>query len=645
MITIHSDTIQLTVDEGGKELTLIDLNRHTAWSLDQKSLIYGRISDDGSGRPVMPPSALVPQAARRLDNSSLVVSYLAGESQVDVHYTIQREYVEIRLPVPASPEIGYLSFPGSFLPEKDQYQLLLPIMQGMLWDGRGQPFEWLRGEGSHTGFSMAMLAYLGEEGGLLFTAETRDDCRWWFGKDAGGRCWACNLQIASLGSMRYERVARLYLTDPDIVAVAKQYRRKVIQQGRFKTWDEKIAERPRLENIFGALMTFIGYCEDVTAGQPLDYLENCRKLKAYGFDRALLYPSRFNIYYPHIHMGGVPAINLPADIVEGIKAIGYDIAPWSWLNEALDTASEKGSGIRSKMRRSMRRSAHGDLMPHWAIDEQQWYWMCYSFIEEFQRNALQGELSDQTWDHFDVLACVPPMECHAGDHPNHAGRPLSRGEDREWVRRAFQADQAAGLIVSSENFNDAYSLDQDFGSVKAWPQYGPWPFWPVPLTMLVYHDSMVHSWWEIHNYNNPWRGRTTMLDGLFEYGGGRPRLMAAMDALMGCPPDVFPFGAQYGYSGHGKETFLYRYRFEDPEVQMALQAALPVARLHRRIGKQEMVHFKILSEDGYIQESAFADGTRVVANFSRDFAGSLPGVDHKIVPGIERLAPESWQVN
>jgi hypothetical protein len=112
---------------------------------------------------------------------------------------------------------------------------------------------------------------------------------------------------------------------------------------------------------------------------------------------------------------------------------------------------------------------------------------------------------------------------------------------------------------------------------------------------------------------------------------------------MGCPPDVFPFGAQYGYTGHGKETFLYKFRFEDPEVQLALKAALPVARLHRRIGQQEMVHFKILSEDGYIQESAFADGTHIVANFSLDFVGSIPGIDHKILHGIEPVEPEGWR--
>jgi hypothetical protein len=200
-------------------------------------------------------------------------------------------------------------------------------------------------------------------------------------------------------------------------------------------------------------------------------------------------------------------------------------------------------------------------------------------------------------------------------------------------------------MVSSECFNDAYAMEYDCGSVKAFPSYGPWPFWPVPLTMLVYHDSLIHSWWELHSYNNQWRGRTTGPGGFYEYGGGRPRLMAALDALMGCPPDVFPFGAQYGYSGKGTDTFLYRYRFEDPEVQIALRAALPVAQLHRRIGKQEMVHFKILSEDGYVQESAFADGTRVVANFCLDFVGNEKGIDHKIVPGAGVLPPEGWIVD
>jgi hypothetical protein len=438
--------------------------------------------------------------------------------------------------------------------------------------------------------------------------------------------------MASLGTLRYKRVTRVVFTDPDIVAVAKAYRVRVQERERFITWDQKLQDRPALDRLFGTLMAFVGYCQD-----EINYIAACRKLKAFGFDRALVYPVRFNAYNADIQMGGRPAIALDADTVAGIKDLGYDVAPWSWLNEAKNDGSHALNSL-------LRHGETGERLDGWAIDDQRWHPVCSTWIPDHQQVALKHSLSDLTWDHFDVLACAPVSECYALDHAPHLGRPLTRGEDRAAIRQTFLADQAAGLAVSSENFNDAYSLELDLGSVKAWPQYGPWPFWPVPLTMLVYHDSMIHSWWEVHNYNSPWFGRTAATGPFFEYGGGRPRLMAALDALMGCPPDVFPFGAQYGWTGNGTETFLYRYRFDDPEVQLALRAALPVANLHRRIGEREMVHFRILSEDGYVQESAFSDGTHIVANFSRDIVGPTAGIGHVVRDGIPKLMPESWRV-
>lgn len=633
MLIIQNDTILLECDDTAQTLALIDKRRGTRWVLDRQSLGYGGVIDGAyPGGPEAQPEPLTPRGARSSDPAELTVTYRAGEADLEICYTLKDDYVEVRMP-PAAGKIGFASLPGSFLPAGERLKLLLPIMQGMLWDGRGPELNTIRFDGGHIGFSMAFAGFLAESGGLLITAESKDDCRWWFGKDGASRLWVTNLQLASLGSMRYERVVRLYPTEADIVAIAKQYRRKVIQQGRFKTWDEKVAERPAIARIFGALMTYIGYCKD-----DVDYVESCKKLKAYGFDRALLYPGRFNMYYPEIHMGGVPAIDLSCETITAIRALGYDMAPWSWLNEALPVSPEE-------VLRLYRRDAAGQIMPNWKIDDQQWNWVCHSYVQDHQQKALDSIIPEMTWDHFDVLSCVAGMECYALDHPRHLGRPASRGEDRQWVREAFLVDQHAGRMVSSESFNDAYSLEVDFGSVKAFPLYGPWPFWPVPLTMLVYHDSLIHSWYELHSYNNAWRGRTTWPGGFFEYGGGRPRLMAALDALMGCPPDVFPFGAQYGYSGKGAETFLYKYRFEDPEVQIALKEALPVARLHEQIGKQEMVHFKVLSEDGYVQESAFADGTRVVANFSLDFVGSEKGIDHKVVAGAGVLPPEGWRVD
>ena len=140
----------------------------------------------------------------------------------------------------------------------------------------------------------------------------------------------------------------------------------------------------------------------------------------------------------------------------------------------------------------------------------------------------------------------------------------------------------------------------------------------------------------IFNEDNTHYFNRTAAAGYLEYGGGRPRLMAASDALMGAIPDVFPFGCQYGWTGRGNETYLYRIRFEDPEVQLALKAAKPVADLHRRIGKLEMTDFELLSEDGCLQRTTFADGTRVTANFS-NFLRS----DGGIVP----LGAESWQAD
>jgi hypothetical protein len=76
----------------------------------------------------------------------------------------------------------------------------------------------------------------------------------------------------------------------------------------------------------------------------------------------------------------------------------------------------------------------------------------------------------------------------------------------------------------------------------------------------------------------------------FEYGGGRPSLLAALDALMGCPPDVFPSGAQYGWTGRGRETYLYRYRFEDPEVQPALREGPAEAAWQERMHVRRLLH-------------------------------------------------------
>ena len=154
-------------------------------------------------------------------------------------------------------------------------------------------------------------------------------------------------------------------------------------------------------------MCFVGYCQD-----DLDYAAECRKLKAFGFDRALVYPGRFNTYHQDFEMGGKPPIDMPGDTIAAIRELGFDVAPWSWLNEALDDGSD---AIRS----IYRRNRAGEQKPMWVIEKQQWYEVCSSAVPDFQRRVIAGSM-------------------------------------------------------------------------------GPWPFWPVPLTMLVFHGSMI-PWCSTHS--------------------------------------------------------------------------------------------------------------------------------------------------
>lgn len=184
----------------------------------------------------------------------------------------------------------------------------------------------------------------------------------------------------------------------------------------------------------------------------------------------------------------------------------------------------------------------------------------------------------------------------------------------QWVRRLLGPDTNGNRIVSSEGFSDRYTGSYDIGSTKLMVDPRNPLAIPVPLTALVFHDSTIHDWWELHNYNpSPCFGIYFSRFGAAGNGWGFRQ--AAQDALYGQPPNVFPFGRQYGWTDvASRRTFAFQHHFEDQSVQEALALALPVARLHARIGRCAMTSFEFLSEDGLVQSTRFSNGTRIVAN-------------------------------
>jgi hypothetical protein len=462
--------------------------------------------------------------------------------------------------------------------------------------------------GGHLSFSMSMGAVIGERGGLLVCHESPVNWMARFGRTSDGPMFQFVQHRCPIDGWA-GAVLRLYPTDGDLTSVCKRYRARVRERGELVTWEEKVERKPILESLFGAAMAFIGY----NASPDVDYEGGARELRRLGFASVFYYPVRMFQYSLDFQMGGDAPIWLSDKLIAAIKSVdGAHVSPWAWTVEGLDDGSDAMQSIFKK-------GPDGRPIPNWQIDDQRWYLVCKPYEIQHVRERLAGDMAAMDWIHFDVSAVWAGKCCFDASHALHGSRPLSRADDMEWTRKLFSEETVGNRIVSSEGFNDYHAGWYDIGSTKMMPPQTWDPNCvPVPMTMLVFHDCCLHDWWELHNYNaHPGFGMSALPNGVGTQGCGAPALKASMDALYGCPPNLFPFGKQYGWVDiNTRESFSYLVQLQDEDVQAGLRAALPVARLHKTTGMQEMVEFEFLSEDRAVQATTFADGTRVVANLS-----------------------------
>jgi hypothetical protein len=315
-------------------------------------------------------------------------------------------------------------------------------------------------------------------------------------------------------------------------------------------------------------------------------------------------------------MGGRPPIDI-RQLLPLLAELGYLAASWMWTEDVPEIPAD------------LMLSADGKNMFGWQIEDRKWFRGC-PVRQVAISNRIQDErMAGNTGEHFDVTASRQLLECH---HPDH---PLDRRDDALWRRKILETGTARGGVISSEGFWGFATPSYDIGSVKIpVPVHADW--YTVPMTSLVYHDSCIHDWWEVDNYNNPHhRNQGDRDKGYFPIGGGFAALQACQDALAGFPPNVMPFGSQYAFvAGQMPATELYRYTLDSPEVVEALGLALPVAQLHSRIGKLACVKHETLAEDGSVQSTTFTDGTRVVANYA---------AEPRDVPSVGVLPPISWR--
>jgi hypothetical protein len=616
MLSISNDTLALRVSENGSSIQLEDRRRKVTWEIASAGF------DDKPPAGRWTHSPLVPfsdGSAKRISDKAIDVSFSVPGGQAVYTWEMLADGVDIRLNV-KSDKVLRISMPGSFRPLEGGLELLVPVNQGALLRPVGVAHHYRNPIGG--GAMLSMLGYLADRGALVAAQEDARDNFILHGDTGRGVYGLFELERCPVDGW-YERRTRVYAADRGVTPVCKRYRHRLIERGDFVDWNEKIRRKPIVEKLFGSLIAFIGYMR----GRETDYARSARALRDFGFGTVFYYPVRFNSLDLDYQAGGDPVINLPDEVIRAMKDAGGVLAPWTWTYETID------HGVES-IQHGYRLDAEGKRIPHWQIDDQTWYKTCTQYQADYLLKQYAGVMKEMGWTHFDVSSTRGGECCFNRAHEKHGNRPMPAREDQMNVARLMSAEVNGDRVVSSEGFNDFFARWYEIGSNKFMPAWGRAAHVHAPLTGLVLHDSTLHNWWEIDTYNAV-RSSPMRFAGMGVRGSGMPEKKAAMDALYGCPPLVFPFGRQYGYvPGKGMETYSYEVHLEEPEVQRALRAALPVARLHKKIGKCEMVDFGFVTEDAAVQTTLFSDGTRVVANVS----------DEERETDYGRMAPDSWKV-
>lgn len=406
-----------------------------------------------------------------------------------------------------------LLWPASF--ESDAFATaVVPFMQGMLL-----PKDWPRAVRLYDDMSYGRGLYMpwwgfdGPGGSVLVLLETPDDAGCRFAHPAGGPTAIDVRWVHSLGRWSYPRVVRLaFLDGGGYVGLAKRYRRRVIETGRFVSLREKMTRNPLVAKLVGAPVIHTSILYHIQPESSYyDKKDPARNHRLVTFDQraaelATLAARGVERAYVHLDGWGLRGYdNLHPDILPPSPEAGG----WDGMRRLADACDKLGyvfaihdqyrdyyldAASYSPRNAQVGENGRRDFHATWFGGRQTY--LCPSLapghVAKNHRALLEAGIKLRG-AYLDVFAVVPPDECASPEHPVTRTDCLRfRGECLDFVR-------SYGGIVSSEEPADwavakldlvhhgPFALDPDPGS-------GPAMGIPVPLFDLVYHDSIQLPW-------------------------------------------------------------------------------------------------------------------------------------------------------
>lgn len=630
MLTISNAVMRLSMREDGTNVSLFDLRGRTLWELDESTRYVSqeaqRLESDAYRYEAVHSTAskvaLTGKGkASRLGPGRILTQYKTRQGNVSILWALEPDRLRVIANFNIDNPASSLSLPGVFRPADNEHFLsAIPHTQGIIHTGKGPAFY--KALYNPAFIFMCFFAQMAKRSALLSVMEDDVDvCVVWEKTSAG----TINLQYVEqpeFGKLAYPRENVFVFTRPDITSICKRYRDYEKEKGRFVTWKEKIAQRPNVKKLLGSVTAFVGYHNDT----DFDYRKGLLAMKDMGITKARIEPAFIGTTAPFRYpYKGKLVDNLALTSLNPlIKKLGYSPCAFIYI-----TAGKEAKG--KDPYKAIMVGHDGKPKVNWVMPDGTFYYL--SLKERF--NWVQKYLDNQcrTCDgvHFDTLSAN-------WLHEDYGPAKTSGRDDYNMIRQILQYACDKGMYTVTEGFCGRLTPWLDQGSTKFQHMGCRDEYYCVPMTMLVYHECAQHIWWEVDNYNNAmhraqggreWGSR-------YYFGGGRPEIQSAIDAIAGTPPDIMPFGLQYTFLPKNEpEIYFYRFRPEEPRLKEVLPYVQSVQKLQARVASLEMTELNILKSDGAVQESIFADGTRVIANFSNTALdikghGHLPAESFKV---------------
>lgn len=604
MVALQSATLRVDFDTSSGCFEILDLRNGGKWPMAPPGEAPANVADVRVG------------GGRRGLTAKLQTAAGAAELSLEIQEPAE---LLVRLK-PAQPgRWAEVAYPSPLRPPSRQAELVLPTDEGAILPAAGVGIPRLLGDYTYHqfGYLMPWFGFVEGERGVMAMAETPDDLSIRVGKAGqpnplltAGVVW-----LPSRNGLRYERRLRFCVLDRGgYVAMAKRYRKWLVDRGRFRTLADKAKELPAVGKLIGAV--------DVYDHSPGDEVLNW--MITNGIRRALYSgPRRKANNEKALAAGYLTArYNNYASIATPELLAAWNAKPnpgHHFLCACMDEVFVRRDGS-PQPGFAIPFGATGGVVAPDRLKTVRDAYRCSAAKLAWLRKTLPNEAEEQALAalFLDVETASPPTECYSKKHP------LTRTDDIRERTRLFDYLRSIGQLAGSEGGADwaAPALHYQEGSLTLnrlnylkGIYVGTAPFdlpdeyiaaqfdmaRRAPLHKLVYHDSVLMTWRWNHTPNRWARGAEYWDDWdlLHILYGGMPIFVVDK-------PNI------------------------ERKGDRILQSCRNIGGVLEKTGGSEMLSHRFVTVDRQVQETRFDNGWAVRVNFGK--AGAYSGEGHRLGP-------------